>query len=188
MHVLGTIIGKVMKKFPSFFGFSVSHATRNPRAGEENGVHYHFVQKTDMVEAVAKGEFVESATVHENMYGTSFRAVNDVQSVGKICILDIDIQGVANVKKSSFECKYIFILPPSLEELESRLRKRGSETEHSIGVRMETAVKEITYGQEPGNFDALFTNDNLDDTVQNVIGQLQAWYPSFDFSKPVESD
>jgi guanylate kinase len=74
----GTLVTKLMSTFPNLFGFSVSHTTRAPRPGEENGVHYHFVNKTDMEEAVDRGEFIEHAKVHSNMYGTSVAAVEKV--------------------------------------------------------------------------------------------------------------
>lgn len=108
----GTIIGKIMQRFPNIFGFSVSHTTRAPRDGEENGVHYNFVSKSDMEEAIDKGEFIEYAKVHTNLYGTSFAAVEAVRKAGKICILDIDTQGVRNVKLSRYAKNLFFSHDP----------------------------------------------------------------------------
>ena len=88
----GTIVKRLMDKYPSLFGFSVSHTTRAPRPGEEDGVHYNFVEKSAMEAAIANGEFIEHAAVHTNFYGTSIAAVDKVKSEGKVCILDIDIQ------------------------------------------------------------------------------------------------
>eukprot|EP00286_Rhodomonas_abbreviata_P017444 CAMPEP_0181342936 /NCGR_PEP_ID=MMETSP1101-20121128/31290_1 /TAXON_ID=46948 /ORGANISM="Rhodomonas abbreviata, Strain Caron Lab Isolate" /LENGTH=241 /DNA_ID=CAMNT_0023454475 /DNA_START=32 /DNA_END=753 /DNA_ORIENTATION=+ len=142
----GTLINKLIEKFPDVFGFSVSHATRAPREGEENGVHYNFVSKSEFEEAVEKGDFVEFAKVHANYYGTSFLAVEKIRAMGKVCILDIDIQGVQNVKKSDIDCRYIFINPPSMLELEKRLTGRGTETAEKVKLRLENARGEIEYG------------------------------------------
>lgn len=97
-----------------------------------------------------------------------------------MCILDIDIQGVQNVKKSSLDCKYLFVNPPSVEELEKRLRGRGTETDDKIQVRMSNAIGEIDYGNVPGNFDAIVTNNDIDATFKTLVKLLQGWYPELD--------
>lgn len=173
----GTLVAKLMKSYPHCFGFSVSHTTRAPRPGEENGIHYHFVPKSEFEIAVKRNEFIEYATVHTSMYGTSIKAVDSVRIQNKICILDIDIQGVQNVKKSSLECKYLFIAPPSMEELESRLRGRGTETEDKILIRLENATKELAYGNTPGNFDTIIVNNDLDETFELLLETVKGWYP-----------
>ena len=91
----GTLLNRLMAEHPEDFGFSVSHTTRQPRAGEVDGVHYHFVKKEDMEEAITRGEFIEYARVHSNMYGTSVKGVEDVRAAGKTCLLDIDVQARA---------------------------------------------------------------------------------------------
>ena len=91
----GTLLTRLMAEHPDSFGFSVSHTTRQPRAGEVDGVHYHFVKKEDMEAAITRGEFIEYARVHSNMYGTSVKAVEDVRAAGKTCLLDIDVQARA---------------------------------------------------------------------------------------------
>jgi len=100
-----------------------------------------------------------------------------VRKSGKVCILDIDIQGVQNVKKASLECKYLFIEPPSLEDLENRLRGRNTETEDKIKIRLQNAAGELEYGKAEGNFDAIITNVNVDQSVDEVLATLKAWYP-----------
>lgn len=177
----GTIVSAIMKKYPEIFGFSVSHTTRGPRPGEEDGVHYNFVSKTDMEAAIEKGEFIEYASVHTNFYGTSFKAVEKVRSSGKICILDIDVQGVQSVKKSSIPCRYIFIAPPSIDELEKRLRDRGTETEEKIQIRLKNALDELEYGT-PSNFDSVVVNNDLDAAISEVIRLLKEWYPAIEFN------
>jgi guanylate kinase len=122
-----TLISRLRQEFPDDFGFSVSHTTRAPRAGEENGVHYWFTTRPEMEAEVAAGKFLESASVHGNMYGTSFEAVERVSAAGRVCILDIDVQGVASCRAAKFGVdKYIFIAPPTVADLESRLRGRGA--------------------------------------------------------------
>lgn len=181
----GTIISMLMNKFPNEFGFSVSHTTRDPRAGEEDGVQYHFTTVDDMTRDINDGKFIEHAEVHKNYYGTSFAAVEHIQAQGKICILDIDVQGVQNVKASGLGCKYIFIAPPTVDELERRLRGRQSESDDKINIRLQNARGEIAYGMEPGNFDAIVVNDALDTTYTEIIGLLREYYPGFNFEEPV---
>ena len=164
-------------KYPTQFGFSVSHTTRKPREGEQDGVHYNFTTVESIEKEIADGKFVESANVHGNYYGTSVAAVETVQKQGKICILDIDVQGVQNVKKSTLDAIYLFVAPPSMEELEKRLRGRGTESEEAVVKRLKNAKDELDYGMGEGNFDRVFTNDDLDKTFEALVEQFQKWYP-----------
>jgi len=107
----------------------------------------------------------------------SIAAVESVQSSGKICILDIDVQGAESVKNSSLTPIYIFIAPPSKEQLESRLRGRGTEKEESILKRLAGAAKEIEYSNVEGNFDKIFVNDDLKTTENELATALKSWYP-----------
>lgn len=108
----------------------------------------------------------------------SIQAVESVKSQGKICILDIDVQGVRNVKKSSLNPRYVFIAPPSMEILESRLRSRGTEKEEDIVKRLANAAAELEYGNGEGNMDSVFVNDDLDATFANVVACFKEWYPN----------
>ena len=157
-----TLIARLRKEFPDDFGFSVSHTTRAPRKGEQNGVDYNFVDKTHMEDEISKGKFLESANVHGNYYGTSFEAVDKVSCLHKICILDIDIQGVKSCKKANFDAdSYIFISPPNMEVLEARLRGRATDSEESIKKRLVGAKYEM---EESKNlkWDAVIVNDDLE--------------------------
>ena len=127
-----TVMKKLMAEFGEYFGFSVSHTTRQPRPGEEEGRDYHYVTRETMQQLVEEGQFIENAQFSGNMYGTSKTAVEDVLANGKICILDIDVQGVKAVKGTDLSPLLVFIKPPSLETLEERLRARGTETEESL--------------------------------------------------------
>lgn len=141
-----TLLKKLFEEFPETFGFSVSHTTRQPRPGEENGVHYHFVPFDEMKVAVERGEFLEHAEFSGNMYGTSKKAVQDVQAQQKVCVLDIEIEGVKQIRDSELKPLLVFIMPPSLEELEKRLTTRNTETAESLQKRLNTATSEIAYG------------------------------------------
>ncbi|XP_046804255.1 guanylate kinase isoform X2 [Lucilia cuprina] len=173
-----TLLNRLFAEFPNTFGFSVSHTTRKPRPGEEDGVHYNFVSREDMEKAVANGEFIESATFGGNMYGTSKEAVRKVQNAGKVCILDIEPQGVEQVKKTNLNPILIYNNPPSVEALEQRLRKRGTETEESLKKRLDAAVSEITYGLTPGNFQKIIHNIDIDRAYEEfrefIIAELKA--------------
>mmetsp|Transcript_13132 Transcript_13132/g.23507 ORF Transcript_13132/g.23507 Transcript_13132/m.23507 type:complete len:238 (+) Transcript_13132:158-871(+) len=173
----GTLIELLRKKYPTQFGFSVSHTTRNPREGEQDGVHYNFTTVETIKKEIDEGKFVEYANVHGNYYGTSVAAVESVQNQGKICILDIDVQGVRNVKKSTLDAIYIFIAPPSMEVLEKRLRGRGTEKEEAVVKRLANAQAELDYGMGDGNFDRVLTNDDLDKTFELLVEQFGEWYP-----------
>ena len=125
-----TLISMLREEFPDDFGFSVSHTTRGPRPGERDGVDYHFSEKAAMEAAIADGKFLESANVHGNLYGTSFEAISSVAEHNRVCVLDIDVQGVESCRRAGFDAAaFIFIAPPSLGSLEARLRKRGAYTE-----------------------------------------------------------
>ncbi|RLU16331.1 hypothetical protein DMN91_012091 [Ooceraea biroi] len=142
-----TLIKRMFDEFPDTFKFSVSHTTRAPRPGEENGTHYHFTDKETIQEQIKKGEFIETATFGGNIYGTSKRAVEEVQCLGKVCVLDIDIQGVKQIKQCShLDPFYVFIKPPSITELERRLKARNTETKESLEHRLAIARSELEYG------------------------------------------
>ncbi|KAK4775966.1 hypothetical protein SAY87_023927 [Trapa incisa] len=164
----GTLVNKLMEEFPSFFGFSVSHTTRAPRVMEKDGIHYHFTEKSVMERDIKDGKFLEYASVHGNLYGTSIEAVELVADEGKRCILDIDVQGARSVRASSIEAMFIFICPPSMEELERRLRARGTETEEQVLKRLRNAKSELEQGVSSGLFDHILYNDNLDDCYQRL--------------------
>lgn len=153
-----TLLRMLFKEFPDTFGFSVSHTTRKPRRGEKDGVDYHFVQRIEMEQAIDNGEFIENACFGGNLYGTSKMAVRNVQSKGKICILDIEMQGVEQIKKTDLNPILIFNNPPSIYELEVRLRKRNTENEEALATRLAAAKEEIEYGLTPGNFHIIINN------------------------------
>lgn len=174
------MINKVFNDYPENFGFSISHTTRKPRPGEKDGVDYYFVSEQIMKEKIERGDFLEHACVHGKYYGTSIKAYEDVANAGKICIFDIDVQGAKNLKKSNkFKSSphSLFILPPSNEELERRLRGRGTENEETISRRLKNAFGEIEYAKQPGNYDYVLVNNDLEEAYSELMSVLRKWYP-----------
>ncbi|KAK6624467.1 hypothetical protein RUM44_011326 [Polyplax serrata] len=163
-----TLLKKLFNDYPEKFQFSVSHTTRSPRPGEVDGVHYYFTTKEEMEEAIKNGDFIENAVYSNNMYGTSKKTVEDCAKNGKLCVLDIDVQGVKQIKQTDLNALYIFIKPPSLDALADRLKKRGTETEETLARRLKAAQDEITYGETPNNFDLIVLNDCLDSAYSQM--------------------
>lgn len=164
-----TILKQVMANIPGL-AFSVSHTTRQPREGEENGVAYHFVSKKAFLRMRDESSFIEWAEVHGNYYGTSRQAVSDQLQQGQDVFLDIDVQGAAIISEDpAFDPVSIFVAPPSLAELERRLRGRGTDSDETIALRLQNAVKEMAVVSQ---YQFLVINDNLDDAVlvmQSII-------------------
>merc|ERR1712001_295789 len=166
-----TIVERLKKRFPDAFALSVSHTTRQPREGEEHGVNYFFTDRENMTKAIENGDFIETAEFSGNMYGTSKSAVETVSASGKICILDIDMQGVKQIKKTNLNPLYVFIHPPSVDDLEKRLRGRGTETEESLQRRLAAAKAEMEYGTLE-NFNKVVINDDIDKVEEELVDFL----------------
>ncbi|KAF0189195.1 MAG: guanylate [Desulfobulbaceae bacterium] len=168
-----TLLKKVMADVPGL-AFSVSHTTRSPRSGEKDGVDYYFVSRGEFETMREQSAFLEWAEVHGNFYGTSGPAVFAQVSSGIDVVLDIDIQGAAILRTSAkipatISAASLFITPPSLQELERRLRGRGTDSEETILLRMRNARREM---QEALAYDYLVVNDTLEqaiDTVRAII-------------------
>lgn len=154
-----TLCNRLREEFPNL-GFSVSYTTRPPRAGETDGVEYNFVAQPTFQEMIARDEFAEYAMVHGNMYGTSARRVADVLEEGRNLLFDIDYQGGRQLRnKFPQDVVLVFILPPSLKELETRLRGRGTDSNEVIERRVRVAREELRHYDE---YDYLVMNDHLD--------------------------
>jgi len=160
-----TLLKRLFGTHPDKFGFSISHTTRSPRTGEANGREYHFVSRDEFLKLVDAGAFIENAQFSGNLYGTSVQAVKEVANLGRRCILDIDAQGVRTIKAEHPElCPvFLFVAPPSLDALKSRLIGRGTETEDAVRARLNAALEEIAYVQkDPGVVDVIVVNDEVD--------------------------
>ena len=159
----GTVCKELMKKYN--YNISISATTRSPREGEVDGVNYHFLDKKSFEEKLSRNEFLEYAQVYGNYYGTLKKGVEDELNKGNNIILEIDIQGTLQVQKVYKNAVYIFLLPPSINELKNRILKRGSETEFSFNLRFSSVGEELKY---MNSYDYAVINDDLDSAVEKV--------------------
>ena len=163
-----TILMALRKRLPGL-GYSISHTTRKPRGNERNGVDYHFVDDRTFTRMIDEDAFVEWAKVYDNFYGTSSSDLKDQTASGLDVLMDVDIQGGRNIKDRFPDSVLIFLMPPSLEELERRLRKRGTDNEQVIRARMEMAADDI---KNCVWYDYIIVNDKLEkaiDETQSII-------------------
>ncbi|KAI2631648.1 guanylate kinase [Xylaria nigripes] len=158
----GTLIRRLFELHPDTFTLSVSHTTRGPRPGEAHGVDYFFVQMSEFEDLIAADGFVEHAQFGSNRYGTSKATIEEQTTKGKVVVLDIEMEGVKQIRKSNIGARFVFVKPPTFEVLEKRLRGRGTETEDSINKRLRQAKNELEYANTPGVHDIIIVNDDLD--------------------------
>lgn len=167
----GTLLSQVIERIPDAW-VSVSATTRSPRPGEIEGVHYFFLDTDHFKSLVEQDGFLEWAQVHDNYYGTLKQSVIDHMNAGDQVILEIDVQGALQVRKALPEAHLVFIEPPSLEELERRLRQRGTETEDVISSRMKTAEVELAQKME---YDVKVVNDDLERAVDELVEVINSF-------------
>lgn len=167
----GTLLSQVIERIPDAW-VSVSATTRSPRPGEIEGVHYFFLDTDHFKSLVEQDGFLEWAQVHDNYYGTLKQSVIDHMNAGDQVILEIDVQGALQVRKALPEAHLVFIEPPSLEELERRLRRRGTETEDVISSRMKTAEVELAQKME---YDVQVVNDDLERAVDELVEVINSF-------------
>lgn len=166
----GTILERVRSSRPDL-ALSVSATTRAPRAGEQEGVAYYFMDEETFRARVAAGEFLEWADVHGNLYGTLKTEVEAKLHEGSL-VLEIDPQGAFNVRAMMPECVMVFIAPPSLETLRERLVNRGSETAETLERRMADAVEELECADR---YDEVVVNDDLDEAVARMLAVMERY-------------
>ena len=165
-----TVLGRILEELPGI-RFSVSHTTRKPREGETDGVHYHFVTKKAFEELKSTGRMLEWAHVYDHLYGTSHAEYERALAEGVDLLLDVDVQGAAQVRMKIRDAVSVFILPPSFDALERRLRGRGSESEAVVARRLRTATEEASlYGE----YDYTLVNDDLDRCVESLKCVIRA--------------
>jgi len=161
----GTICKELLSSYSDNLELSISATTRKPRSGEVEGVNYFFKDEDEFVKMVENGELIEYAKVHDNYYGTPRKYVMDKLEHGKNVILEIDVQGGMKVKHVFPEAVFIFIMPPSFEELKKRIEGRGTETEQDICKRMKNAYGEVSCIY---NYDYVVVNDDLRDATAKI--------------------
>ena len=160
-----SLIDAVLREDPAL-RLSISYTTRPPRAGEQNGREYHFVDKATFDAMLAAGEFLESAEVYGNRYGTSRKVVRDLLAGGEDLVLEIDWQGARQVRRAFPQCIGVFIEPPSVEELERRIRVRGKDSDAVIAVRMAQAREELSHSRE---FEYVIINKDFDEAKRRLL-------------------
>ena len=166
----GTICKSFMERNENV-ALSVSATTRSPRTGEVEGVNYYFMSKEKFKEKITSNDFLEHAEVYDNYYGTPKSNVEEILESGKDVILEIDIQGALKVKENTEEGVFIFVLPPSMEELKQRIINRGSETQESLMKRFKSAYKEINYISK---YNYAVVNDKVENAVQKLEAIISA--------------
>ncbi|MDD2446573.1 MAG: guanylate kinase [Tissierellia bacterium] len=160
----GTVSQALMEKKDDIT-FSISATTRKPRPTETNGENYFFLSEEKFKQMDEDGEFLESAFVHSNYYGTPKKFVMDEIGKGEIVLLEIDVQGALQIKKNYKEAVFIFLLPPTMDELRNRILKRGTESEEDIKIRFNNAFKELDF---VGEYDFFVVNDEVENAVNDI--------------------
>ena len=166
----GTICPMLREQLPDL-GYSISVTTRQPRVGEVNGQSYFFKTVPEVQEMIAKGELLEYAEVYGNYYGTPRKYVMDLLQSGHDVLLEIDIQGALQIKERFPEGVFVFIVPPSLDELSARIYKRGTDSEEVIKRRMASAASELSYAAK---YDYIIVNDIATKAANKVLTIMEA--------------
>ncbi len=166
----GTVCNALMESLPEL-AYSISATTRSPRKGEQDGVNYYFLAREEFEKMIEEGGFLEWAEVYGNYYGTPLKKIQERLAEGQDILLEIDTQGALKVMEKCPEGVFIFLLPPSLEELERRIRGRGTETEESIARRLGAAKEEIGVGRK---YKYVVVNDRVGKAVEQIQAILVA--------------
>jgi guanylate kinase len=164
----GTLLRALLQRHPELY-YSVSMTTRSPRPGETNGKNYYFVSRNKFEQLVAQGEFLEWAEFAGNYYGTPREGVLNQVGSGKLVILEIELEGARQIRTSFPSAHSIFILPPSFDELEKRIRGRAQDSEEAIARRLHRAQEEITAAEE---FDVQIVNDDFETALTALEADL----------------
>lgn len=175
----GTVCDLLRQKHPEI-SYSISATTRQPRPGEQDGVNYYFYTKEKFREMIDQGQLLEWAEVYGNFYGTPKQKVLDRLDAGEDILLEIDTQGALNVMKVMPEGLFIFLLPPSLEELSARLKGRGTETEESLHRRLGAAVDEIKLATK---YRYVVVNDKVEDAEETIANIIEAEHHRSDLNE-----
>lgn len=177
-----------MEQFPELFVRPIFHTSRAPRAGEENGVQFYFVQKSDIENAINKNEVIDHYLDKNTIYALKISTIDEIRKKNKICVIDLDIKFLNLVKQSMLVVKYIFISPTTIQSLDTRLKDLSIETLPKIASRIALAKKELELAQADENIDKIIINDNLDQCINRLIYQLDGWYPEFNFHENDQLD
>lgn len=174
----GTMLREILRD--ENFYISVSATTREPREGEVDGVDYHFISREEFQKLIDNNGMLEYAEYCDNLYGTPVKEVREQLDKGRNVILEIEVKGAMKIRKLCPEALFIFVVPPSLKELDRRLRKRGTETEEVIIQRVERAAEEIPYAVK---YDYIIVNDGLEEAVEDFRSIVRAESFRAEFSR-----
>lgn len=166
----GTVCKEVLERNEDII-YSISATTRQPREGEEDGVNYLFINDDKFKNMIDKDEFLEHAHVHTNYYGTPKKFVAEQVEKGEIVLLEIDVQGALQIKQNYSEAVFVFLLPPTMEELRNRIIKRATESKEDIERRYKNAFKEIEF---LGKYDYFVINNEIEKAVEDIESIIRA--------------
>lgn len=172
----GTLVAQLLARHPAIW-LSISATTRAPRQGEQQGVHYLFLDRADFEARVAAGGFLEWAEFAGNLYGTPRQPLEQQLAAGRPVLLEIELEGARQVRQTFAQAFQVFIQPPSLDELERRIRGRGTDSDEAIARRLQRARIELAAA---GEFDACITNDNLATALSDLEVQMGLVTPAGD--------
>ena len=179
-----TICKLLTQKLPDL-KFSISHTTREPRNSEVEGTDYHFTSKKEFEEKIERGEFLEWAKVFKNYYGTAFESVDRHHLNGDDVLIELDVQGAQSLRDIHYKAVFIFIMPPSLETLEIRLKNRGTESANIIQERLKISKKEM---QLSTLYDYILTNVDAEETTDHLLAIITAEHLRKEHYKPSSPD
>ena len=180
-----TTIRRMLKQKIPDLKFSVSHTTREARNEETEGVDYYFIPQKDFEKKIERGEFLEWAKIHKQCYGTAFDTVDRHRKNGDDILIELDVQGAQSLRNTNYKAVFIFMLPPSLKDLEVRLNQRDTETENTIRERMEVGKNEI---KQLTLYDYILTNFDVEETVENLLAIIRAERCRIELYQPSSPD
>ena len=165
-----TLYKRLLKDYPDSLAFSISATTRKPRPGEKDGTDYYFISKEEFESRIANNEFVEYNKYAGNYYGTLLSEIERINNLGDICLLDIEVNGARNVKKTFPSAMMVFIMPPSIEEMKKRILNRGRMDETELDKRLKTAEEEMEHAPM---YDRIIVNDKLEKAYEELKGIIE---------------
>jgi guanylate kinase len=170
-----TLKNSILKKYGGLFESKISYTTRHVKGIEKKKDQYYFISREEFVKRVEKGEFVEWCEVNGNLYGTTYSELERIKNKGKIPLIEVDVKGAIKINEKAIEGNFVFIYPPSFEELRRRIGTR-IETEEEFKQRIQNALKEIELANNSVLFTNRLVNDNLDQAVDQVYTLMEALY------------
>ena len=180
-----TTVCKLLKQKLPNLKFSISHTSREPRAGEVEGTDYHFITQKEFEKKIKDGEFLEWAKVFKNYYGTASESVDHHLIKGEDVLIELDVQGAQSLRNINYKAVFIFMMPPSLEILETRLNNRGTESASKIQERLKISEKEM---QLSPLYDYILTNVDAEETTDHLLSIITAEHFRKEHYKPYSPD